>query len=472
LSLGDISGDDINDVLVCHFEGQSSLPHNAFVYYGGLNPDSAFDDWYRDIKPNIVQIGDINYDGAIDFGMSPLPLDHVNFYFGGNPFDTIPDFVISGVYSWIPKACDLDGDGGLEIPLATNINGGFVNIYRIDSLRDTVPEYIIPDTSRSFGNNLITGEFNGDGYWDLAVASYLNLDTCKIKFYWGGPSFDTIPDFIISSTLTLLGDKMLYIDDFNGDLFGDIFIAGTANEPYGIFYGGPDFDDKIDIIINPARVGGGYFGIDSYDIAGDINNDGYTDIILGHAASIAALYEAHIFLGGPTTDTIRYSDIYIENSMIPGSQAYFGDEVAGIGDFNGDGIDDFAVRSQTASGGINWWGEVNFFAGWDDSHTDVPYEYERTLPNDFMLKQNFPNPFNATTTISFEIPRGDRISLSIYDITGRKVRTLIEHELHAGSYIVRWNGRNDNGEEISSGVYLCRLEGVGCNETMKVILLK
>ncbi|MEW6014552.1 MAG: T9SS type A sorting domain-containing protein, partial [Candidatus Zixiibacteriota bacterium] len=191
------------------------------------------------------------------------------------------------------------------------------------------------------------------------------------------------------------------------------------------------------------------------------------------AVSIAALYEAHIYLGGPTSDTLRYSDIYIENSMIPGSQAYFGDEVAGIGDFNGDGIDDFAVRSQTASGGSGWWGEVNFFAGWDDTPTDVPYEYERTLPSTYILNQNYPNPFNGTTIIEFELSQRSVVTLEIYNSLGYRVRTLLnELSLSPGKHRAVWNSLDENMTVAPSGVYICKMSTQFGTGYSKVALIK
>ena len=74
----------------------------------------------------------------------------------------------------------------MDIALSKDVNGGYVHIYRIDSLRDTIPEYIIPDTTSYFGINLATGDFNGDHQPDLAVAA-ASGDSAIVKFYWGGP---------------------------------------------------------------------------------------------------------------------------------------------------------------------------------------------------------------------------------------------------------------------------------------------
>ncbi|MCK4546353.1 MAG: T9SS type A sorting domain-containing protein [Candidatus Eisenbacteria sp.] len=89
------------------------------------------------------------------------------------------------------------------------------------------------------------------------------------------------------------------------------------------------------------------------------------------------------------------------------------------------------------------------------------------------LHQNVPNPFNPSTTISFENRVRERISLKVYDTTGRLVRTLIAGNATApGAHVVGWDGKNDHGEPVASGVYLCRLEGEKRNLTKKMLLLK
>jgi hypothetical protein len=99
-----------------------------------------------------------------------------------------------------------------------------------------------------------------------------------------------------------------------------------------------------------------------------------------------------------------------------------------------------------------------------------------TIPSDYALAQNFPNPFNPTTTIPFEIPGTNgtkqRVSLIIYDLRGRHVKTLIDSELEPGSHRVMWDGRNDRGEAVSSGIYLYSLRSAGQSYTKKMIVIQ
>ena len=88
---------------------------------------------------------------------------------------------------------------------------------------------------------------------------------------------------------------------------------------------------------------------------------------------------------------------------------------------------------------------------------DAP-AYARQLPLAFTLHPNHPNPFNPATTIQYDLPRQTQVRLSIYDILGREVALLVQGDQAAGYHQVIWNGRNEQGQPVSSGVYLYRLQ--------------
>jgi len=96
------------------------------------------------------------------------------------------------------------------------------------------------------------------------------------------------------------------------------------------------------------------------------------------------------------------------------------------------------------------------------------------IPRRFTLNQNYPNPFNPSTTIDYSIPEGEKVQvqLNIYDLRGRKVRSLIEEEKGPGQYTVNWDGRSDKGIEIGSGVYLYRIEAGSFVSTKKMIITR
>ncbi|MAV70062.1 MAG: beta-glucanase [Candidatus Marinimicrobia bacterium] len=95
-----------------------------------------------------------------------------------------------------------------------------------------------------------------------------------------------------------------------------------------------------------------------------------------------------------------------------------------------------------------------------------------TEPKAFILNQNFPNPFNPSTNISFLIPRGDYVSINIFDVNGVKVTEIFNNYKPAGTYSIDWNGQNDKGVQVSSGVYLYSIEAGNFRQTKKMILLK
>ena len=85
---------------------------------------------------------------------------------------------------------------------------------------------------------------------------------------------------------------------------------------------------------------------------------------------------------------------------------------------------------------------------------------------------NYPNPFNPFTTISFELKQGGDVDLSVYDLRGRRITQLKSGHMEAGRYDVQWSATDDQGTAVSSGFYICRLLADGASTTKKMILAK
>jgi len=105
---------------------------------------------------------------------------------------------------------------------------------------------------------------------------------------------------------------------------------------------------------------------------------------------------------------------------------------------------------------------------------DGSYEYSNIVnvdfsltPKEYSLKQNYPNPFNPTTIINYSVPRQGNISIILYDALGREVTRLVDEEKSAGEYSVEFNASN-----LSSGLYICHMKGVGFNQSRKILYLK
>ena len=95
-----------------------------------------------------------------------------------------------------------------------------------------------------------------------------------------------------------------------------------------------------------------------------------------------------------------------------------------------------------------------------------------STPTEFALLQNFPNPFNPETTIKYNLAEGTNVSLRIYNVVGQVVRTLVAEPQSAGRYTVRWNGSDDRGVSVSSGIYFYELRSNGFQDVKKLMLLK
>jgi len=107
------------------------------------------------------------------------------------------------------------------------------------------------------------------------------------------------------------------------------------------------------------------------------------------------------------------------------------------------------------------------------STEDVVVEVaEDDAPTAYALSENYPNPFNPTTSIEFAIPTAGSVELVIYNINGQKVRTLVNETKDAGLYKVIWDGKNELGETVSSGIYLYRLVSGNFTKMQKMTLLK
>ncbi|MCI0330862.1 MAG: T9SS type A sorting domain-containing protein [candidate division Zixibacteria bacterium] len=104
--------------------------------------------------------------------------------------------------------------------------------------------------------------------------------------------------------------------------------------------------------------------------------------------------------------------------------------------------------------------------------SDVREIHTGIVPREYALSQNYPNPFNANTRIVFALPEAGRATLEAFNLLGQKVGTLVDEYLSAGTKIVSWNGRDNRGAPVPSGVYFYQLRAGGFKETKKMLVLK
>lgn len=239
----------------------------------------------------------------------------------------------------------------------------------------------------------------------------------------------------------------------NGDIYADLITDK------GTYFGGVTIDPVID---SPLFTRG------RSNVIGNFNEDGYEDYLWGSGSIVGG--DAGIYLGDNPLDTIEdwhYRDYEV---------GAYGDQV-GAADINGDGVDEAIV------GDPGWWwahpdapiGRVYIY---DNPYTAV--EEEQTLiPYSFSLEQNYPNPFNSTTIITFSLKvQSSRFNspiptiLTIYNILGQKIKTLVDEEKVPGNYQAVWDGKDDKGKEVSSGIYFYQLRTKEFNVSKKLSFLK
>ncbi len=122
----------------------------------------------------------------------------------------------------------------------------------------------------------------------------------------------------------------------------------------------------------------------------------------------------------------------------------------------------------------NWGASTGYGTpGTYNSVLDTNNNFIKPLPHNFVLHNNYPNPFNPITTIKFELPKSTNVKLAIYNIIGNLVKMLYnDKQLESGYYSINWDGKDENGKVVSSGVYFYKMETEDFIETKKMILLK
>jgi hypothetical protein len=477
MPLGDQNGDGCADLMV------GDLLGNTFLYYDSPDADtiSEYDLKFEQVVYLMNNIGDVNGDGFDDFVIPRHSAQsghgRLDLYYGGPEMDTVADQWygeddLYGIgYSVLGE--DFDDSGAREIISFDNENSGalvFDFLQPFDSVADMLitPANLQQGTDYSnFGNSPLlinrSSSVRDCLVLGLRQLSYSGLSGA-IYCYLGGQEFDTIPDLIIErpggyvdGAQSFGANVLENVGDLNDDGFDDIFASSASADSVGfVFFGGPGLDATPDVVTaKPHTVA---------RAAGDVNHDGFDDLILGYGIDLSTLGGVYVYYGGVDMDSIP--DVVITNNETPGYQTMFGRDVTGVGDFNHDGLNDFAFTLN--DGGNN--DQVFIYSGTDVNSVD--YTYDPTLPTDYNLSYNYPNPFNPTTNIQFSLPMRSDVELTVYNILGAEVTRLTEGTLAAGTYTVQWDGRDHNGRAVASGVYLYRLEAGTAKITRKMVLLK
>ena len=94
------------------------------------------------------------------------------------------------------------------------------------------------------------------------------------------------------------------------------------------------------------------------------------------------------------------------------------------------------------------------------------------IPSQYSLSQNYPNPFNPDTKIVYSLPKDSQVKLTVYNTLGQRVKTLVNEEQKSGFHTVRWDGKNEEGRDVSTGIYFYRLVAGNFSQTKKMVMLR
>ncbi|MBU0984016.1 MAG: FG-GAP repeat protein, partial [candidate division Zixibacteria bacterium] len=348
IPLGDQNGDGYDDFLV-------SERFRSHIYLGGPAVDSlpvlTIDSTNRSCNP----LGDVNGDSVHDFAL-PGRRDtgfKLGLYYGGSELDADRDLWFGHdtafAVGYTVHGKDINQNGQDDIISWDGVGQRSVLLFELGADADSTPDIRLSCVDDSggallFGHALVGGDLNGDGYQDLAIGYSPGLSSSvkgAVYLYWGGPEFDTVPDVVLrrpgefASGMPSFGYLVENVGDISGDGYDDIFASAqtSGDDSLGfVFFGGPNIDSIPDVIIDR--------GHNCARTAGDVNNDGFDDLLLGYETPWSGLGYVSIYLGGPDLDSLPDWTLNV-GSMEP-YHDHFCRDGSGIGDYNGDGIDDFA----------------------------------------------------------------------------------------------------------------------------------
>ena len=485
-----------------HLDIISGNFNDTYVYFGGPKIlDTARDLIYTG---RCIAITDFNGDGIPDMiTMHFTKYDTLNddydgeflFYYGKKTgtylFDTVPDYSIPlptlypnreglavGEGKTGVKTGDFNKDGKMDLVISSynwpyGMTYGRVFIYMGSIIPSTKPDYTIDNNITyfdHFASYFEVGDINGDGYDDLLISqnetthTSNQIDSLNILFVFYGsanPTFDInnpslkYESHVNDKQKTSDWFRMYFsLDDINGDGNKDLVIWGyhSTNIHYGTVGDIDTIPSVIIKLLDPLDSSNSGRGI-SQDI-GDFNNDGYHDFILSGGAQTFWL-----ILGGPKVNSKNPFGI---RGLLDG-QFFFPNRAVNVGDQTGDGVPDFVCSSY---GGSYGYGHLLMFYGDKYIVTDINNDHP-IRPDKAELSQNYPNPFNPSTTISYSLPKSGNVKLTVYDILGNKISTIVNEYKPAGTYSVQFNGTT-----LASGIYIYRLESENYNMAKKLVLLK
>lgn len=333
------------------------------------------------------------------------------------PSNTKPDILLSG------------GDGIYLMQIPSNLAG-------------TWPITKITTSNNGEQKAIGIGDIDRDGDLDIAVA--VGADRLEVD-WWANPGNATAAwtKRVIGNTVATA--KMIEVADINGDGRLDVIVTEEAR-PAGVYW----FEAPTDPINGTWTRHTVATGLDEVDsMSGlDMNHDGKPDIVIGEifGAKRVIVYENQNNGASWTPHTVS-----------TGRESHNGARAV---DLNNNGNMDIVSIAYFEFANMHVWRN-------DSPRVSSVKQKKGEAPSGFRLDQNFPNPFNPSTTITFSIPHASETTLRIVDILGREVSTLMERQLDAGHYEVTFDAA-----KYTSGIYFYTLIAGSFIATKKMILMK
>jgi hypothetical protein len=398
-----------------------------------------------DGKPEIIAVDQKEYIYAWHVNGTEV-IDGDNNPATNGVFKKLPD---NGQWQYqMPALADIDNDGKQEIIIATQD----MKLYVFNETGGNEPGWPVTLPSYAAGG-VAVGDIDGDGTKEIVV-TVRNVGDVIAYHPDGTEMWHTW----INSNLFFNPSPVLA--DLTGDGKLEAICPASNGKLYAIQYAGWPVTYST------------HTYTESSPVVGDVNGDGSVDVLLG--------------------DEGRFINAWSSTGVpLDGFPLVMQDAVRGtpaICDLNKDGkVDIVAVGYDKKV--YTWALNAPYNPArmpWpmykhDPQHTDTYGVNIATGVGDepaptfsTKLDQNYPNPFNPSTRISFEIEDGARgnVTLAVYDVTGARVRTLVDGPAHAGAHSITWDGRNARGQSVGSGIYFYRLTTPARTLTRKMVLLK
>ncbi|MBN2709436.1 MAG: VCBS repeat-containing protein [Calditrichaceae bacterium] len=404
-------------------------------------------DYLTGDNPNTIVSSDLDNDENMDLIVTNSTSDNISVFMnaGNGTFLPKADYP-SGDYSSAHISADINNDGYPDVAVLNAFSDDMsILLNNKDGTFNHKTDYPIG----KYPNFLASGDFNNDGYVDLAVTNGdLSDDTLFIFKNNGNGTFA-----LNAAYETLLKPYSICAADFNGDGSLDLAVSHFFNSNFSLFLndGHGAFERTADYPVANFH----QFAI----CAADFDSDNDLDIAVPYMQSQYPM---------PIPDTVA---IFFNNgggNFSTRQNFAIGYQCRSVftSDLNGDSAMDIIVTSADTDNIT-----VLFNEG-SSSAIHLPSETDNLL-KEYALAQNFPNPFNPTTNIEYQISNAAFVTLKIFDTLGREVVTLVNKQMPAGIHTAQWNGKNARGQQVVSGIYYYQIKtNNGYMQTMKMILLK